>query len=131
LQQLWVINGVSSISFSDDGRNNSIPENLQEVVSQLTNYFYHKRTSFDFKLTSRNFFQKSVVVFARHSFWKTRTYLEQAKVLGDVKAIRAVAAVKNHCGLCCLVIALSGQMFRLQAMLAGYGVKVVAGTRKS
>jgi methylated-DNA-[protein]-cysteine S-methyltransferase len=62
-------------------------------------------------------------------FGKTRTYLEQAKVLGDVKAIRAVAAVKNHCGLCCLVIALSGQMFRLQAMQVGYGVKVVAGTR--
>lgn len=86
--------GVSSITVSDDGIvTSSIPEALQEVVSQLNDYFKGTRTSFDCKLNPQGTdFQKGVwAALVDIPFGKTRTYLEQAKTLGDVKAIRAVA----------------------------------------
>jgi methylated-DNA-[protein]-cysteine S-methyltransferase len=52
--------GVSSITVSsDDGIiTSSIPKDLQEVVSQLNDYFEGTRTSFDCKLNSRHRFPK-------------------------------------------------------------------------
>lgn len=90
--------GVSVISVDDHGEvSTEIPIILQEAVSQLQDYFEGKRTSFDFKLNPKGTeFQKKVW----HSlvdipFGKTRTYLEQSKILGDVKAIRAVASANG------------------------------------
>lgn len=90
--------GVSSVSVSDEGVvSDVIPESLQEAVTQLTDYFNHKRTNFDFKLNPQGTaFQQRVWMSLRDiPFGKTRTYLEQAKILGDVKAIRAVAAANG------------------------------------
>ena len=90
--------GVSVISVDDHGEvSTEIPIILQEAVSQLQDYFEGKRTGFDFKLNPKGTeFQKKVW----HSlvdipFGKTRTYLEQSKILGDVKAIRAVASANG------------------------------------
>jgi methylated-DNA-[protein]-cysteine S-methyltransferase len=90
--------GVSSITISDKAIvSNTIPEDLQEVVLQLNDYFQGKRTSFDCNFNPQGTdFQKRVwSALLDIPFGKTRTYLEQAKILGDVKAIRAVAAANG------------------------------------
>jgi methylated-DNA-[protein]-cysteine S-methyltransferase len=51
---------------------------LQEVVSQLNDYFKGKRTGFELNPQGTDF-QKSLGCFTRYPFGKTRTYLEQAK----------------------------------------------------
>lgn len=91
-------NGVKAISVLDDGIvSEQIPFVLQEVVSQLNEYFDKKRTSFDFKLNPNGteFQQKVWKSLLEIPFGKTRTYLEQSKILGDVKAIRAVASANG------------------------------------
>ncbi|WP_369752889.1 methylated-DNA--[protein]-cysteine S-methyltransferase [Flavobacterium sp. WC2409] len=91
-------NGVSVISVADEGAVSTvIPVVLQEVVSQLNAYFYGERTSFDFKLNPKGTdFQKKVWnALLEIPYGKTRTYLEQSKLLGDVKAIRAVASANG------------------------------------
>ena len=91
-------NGVSIISVADEGQvSGHVPAILQEAVSQLNAYFEGKRTSFDFKLNPKGTeFQKKVwYSLVDIPFGKTRTYLEQSKILGDVKAIRAVASANG------------------------------------
>lgn len=91
-------NGVSVISVADEGEVlNEVPSVLKEVVSQLNEYFEGKRTSFDFKLNPKGTdFQKKVWnALLEIPYGKTRTYLEQSKILGDVKAIRAVASANG------------------------------------
>lgn len=91
-------NGVSEISVSDEGSVSvEIPNVLQEAVSQLNDYFEGKRTYFDFKLNPKGteFQQKVWKALLEIPYGKTRTYLEQSKVLGDVKAIRAVASANG------------------------------------
>lgn len=90
--------GVSLISVADEGiASIAIPDSLQEAVSQLNDYFEGKRTRFDCKLNPQGTdFQKRVWnALLDIPFGKTRTYLEQAKNLGDVKAIRAVASANG------------------------------------
>ena len=91
-------NGVSTISVLDQGTLSiSIPEVLQNAVSQLNEYFEGKRNDFDFKLNPKGteFQQKVWKGLLQIPYGKTRTYLEQSKVLGDVKAIRAVASANG------------------------------------
>lgn len=91
-------NGVSEISVADQGEVlNEIPAVLQEAITQLNEYFEGKRTDFSFKLNPKGTdFQKKVWnALLDIPFGKTRTYLEQSKVLGDVKAIRAVASANG------------------------------------
>ena len=91
-------NGVTEISVLDDGIvTEQIPSILQETVAQLNEYFEGKRTSFDFKLNPKgtDFQQKVWKSLLEIPFGKTRTYLEQSKILGDVKAIRAVASANG------------------------------------
>ena len=91
-------NGVSAISVLDEGTISiSIPEILQNAVSQLNEYFEGKRLNFDLKLNPQGTdFQKKVWKgLLQIPYGKTRTYLEQSKVLGDVKAIRAVASANG------------------------------------
>lgn len=91
-------NGVSAISVSDDKEvSTEIPAALKEAVLQLNTYFDGKRTSFDFKLNPKGTdFQKKVWnALLAIPYGKTITYLEQSKILGDVKAIRAVASANG------------------------------------
>ena len=91
-------NGVSAISVLDEGTISiSIPEILQNAVNQLNEYFEGKRLNFDLKLNPKGTdFQKKVWKgLLQIPYGKTRTYLEQSKVLGDVKAIRAVASANG------------------------------------
>ena len=91
-------NGVSSISVLDEGTISSIiPSSLQDAVNQLNEYFAGNRTHFDFKLNPKGteFQQKVWKGLLQIPFGKTRTYLEQSKILGDAKAIRAVASANG------------------------------------
>ena len=91
-------NGISQISVSDAGEvSNAIPTVLQESVTQLNDYFEGKRTDFDFELNPKGteFQQKVWKSLLDIPYGKTRTYLEQSKILGDVKAIRAVASANG------------------------------------
>ncbi len=90
--------GVASISISDEGViSNDIPSVLQEAVQQLTDYFEGKRTNFDLKLNPKgtDFQQKVWRVLQNIPFGKTMSYLELSQKLGDVKAVRAVAAANG------------------------------------
>ncbi|AOW08812.1 methylated-DNA--[protein]-cysteine S-methyltransferase [Flavobacterium gilvum] len=91
-------NGISVISVSDEGIvSKEIPTVLQEVVSQLNDYFEGKRTDFTFKLNpaGTEFQQKVWKSLLEIPFGKTMSYLELSKKLGDVKAIRAVASANG------------------------------------
>ncbi len=96
-------NGIQSISVLDDDAicteflNQETPFCLQKCISQLEEYFAGERTEFDLKLNPKGTeFQKKVwQELLNIPFNKTRTYLEQSKALGDVKAIRAVASANG------------------------------------
>ena len=92
-------NGIQSVAVLDEDVSTSkeIPECLQECVSQLDQYFSGERIHFDLKLNPQGTeFQKKVWdELLNIPFNKTRTYLEQSKALGDVKAIRAVASANG------------------------------------
>jgi methylated-DNA-[protein]-cysteine S-methyltransferase len=92
-------NGISAVSVVDDAIETSveIPEILKDCVLQLDEYFNGKRKQFDLKLNPQGTdFQKRVWnELLLVPFGKTRTYLEHAKQLGDVKAIRAVASANG------------------------------------
>lgn len=96
-------NGIRSVSVLDDDAiaesilNQKTPECLQECTNQLEEYFKGERTSFNLKLNPKGTdFQKKVWrALLEIPFSKTRTYLQQSKTLGDVKAIRAVASANG------------------------------------
>ncbi len=87
--------GLSSFKLLDNEHEISleIPEEFQEVVRQLNEYFNSKRKTFDLKLNPKGTeFQKNVWrSLLEIPFGKTTSYLELSRRLGDVKAIRAVA----------------------------------------
>ncbi|MRI00982.1 methylated-DNA--[protein]-cysteine S-methyltransferase [Kriegella sp. EG-1] len=74
-----------------------IPEILEDAVYQLNEYFEGKREYFDLELNLQGTdFQKKVwQALSDIPFGKTKSYLELSKTLGDVKAIRAVAAANG------------------------------------
>jgi len=91
-------NGISVISVQQDGLvSESIPEHFQEVVSQLNEYFDGQRKTFSFALNPKgtDFQQKVWQALLEIPYGKTMSYLELSKKLGDVKAIRAVAAANG------------------------------------
>jgi methylated-DNA-[protein]-cysteine S-methyltransferase len=91
-------NGISVIAIADDGVvSEAIPLVLQEVVTQLNDYFEGKRTEFDVLLNPQGTdFQKKVWNgLLQIPYGKTMSYLELSKQLGDVKAIRAVASANG------------------------------------
>ncbi|MBS7232859.1 methylated-DNA--[protein]-cysteine S-methyltransferase [Flavobacterium psychroterrae] len=92
--------GVTVISVSDVGTDEisgEIPEVLKEAVLQLQEYFYKKRTDFDFKLNPKGteFQQKVWKSLLEIPYGRTISYMDQTKKLGDVKAIRAVASANG------------------------------------
>lgn len=91
-------NGIASITvFDEDLQSDIVPEVLQDAVYQLQEYFEGKRTSFDLTLNPQGTdFQKRVwTALLQIPYGKTTSYLELSKTLGDVKAIRAVAAANG------------------------------------
>jgi len=91
-------NGISIISVLSEGElSTKIPNELQEAVSQLQEYFDGKRKDFDFKLNPKGtYFQQKVwQELLNIPYGKTISYLDLSKKLGDVKAIRAVASANG------------------------------------
>ena len=91
-------NGVAAISIGEIGEiTNDIPEVLLAAVSQLHDYFNGTRTHFDFKMNPKGteFQQKVWNSLLQIPYGTTISYMEQAKQLGDVKAIRAVASANG------------------------------------
>jgi methylated-DNA-[protein]-cysteine S-methyltransferase len=91
-------NGVSIISVLSVGElSTKIPNELQESVLQLQEYFEGKRQDFEFKLNPKgtNFQQKVWQELLNIPYGKTMSYLDLSKKLGDVKAIRAVASANG------------------------------------
>lgn len=90
--------GIQSIYFMDDSTSlntqEKIPSSLQNCIQQLDEYFKGSRTTFNLKLNPKgtDFQQRVWQEIQKVEFGKTRSYLEQSKSLGDVKAIRAVAS---------------------------------------
>ncbi|MDV7186240.1 methylated-DNA--[protein]-cysteine S-methyltransferase [Lutibacter sp. TH_r2] len=92
-------NGISSITVIDKPVDTSteIPICLKNCFLQLDEYFEGKRTNFNLKLNPKGteFQQKVWKALIKVPYGKTKTYLEQSKVLGDIKAIRAVASANG------------------------------------
>ena len=87
--------GISSVSVlnSNETVTQIIPNELQDCVYQLQEYFNGDRNQFNLKLNPQGTdFQKRVWnALEEIPYGKTVSYLELSKQLGDVKAIRAVA----------------------------------------
>jgi len=87
--------GISSVTIlnSNEIITEIIPEELQDCIYQLKEYFNGEREHFSLKLNPQGTeFQKRVWEKLQIiPYGKTLSYLELSKQLGDVKAIRAVA----------------------------------------
>jgi methylated-DNA-[protein]-cysteine S-methyltransferase len=92
-------NGIAVISILDFETKvtDKIPKELNDCIIQLQEYFEGQRTSFDFKINPKgtDFQLKVWKELLNIPFGKTLSYLELSKKMGDVKAIRAVAAANG------------------------------------
>ncbi|MBM4174812.1 MAG: methylated-DNA--[protein]-cysteine S-methyltransferase [Ignavibacteria bacterium] len=92
-------NGINSVDFIEEQAEKGLRTHpiLDECVTQLDEYFKGKRKEFTVKLNHDGTeFQKKVWnELLKISFGKTVSYLELAKSLGDVKAIRAVGKANS------------------------------------
>src|SRR5690606_28209068 len=88
-------NGISSVIVldSEEKITDLIPIELEDCVFQLQDYFGGIRPKFDRNLNPGGTdFQKNVwKLLEQIPYGKTISYLDLAKQLGDIKAIRAVA----------------------------------------
>lgn len=97
--------GISEISILDEEEaiSESIPQSLKECAVQLQEYFEGKRKEFQllFNLKGTTFQKEVWKSLLNIPFGATTTYLKQARLLGDEKAIRAVASAngKNPFGM--------------------------------
>ncbi len=91
--------GIQSISVLDEDieGDQEVPPVLQDATLQLKEYFEGKRREFNLKLNPvGTVFQKKVWnALLKVPYGKTLSYLELSKELGDIKAIRAVAAANG------------------------------------
>ena len=92
--------GVSSILFKDDvslAISETIPRELNNVVTQLQEYFEGKRSTFNVKISPKGTdFQKRVWnELLNIPFGKTLNYQQIANKLGDPKVIRAAASANG------------------------------------
>ena len=91
--------GIRSITVLNDEEELTavIPEVLEDAVYQLQEYFDGKRETFNLELNPQGTdFQKKVWEgLLQIPYGKRISYLELSKTLGDVKAIRAVAAANG------------------------------------
>jgi len=91
--------GISKIEILDqeEFQQEAIPKELEAAVDQLKEYFSGELKDFTFKFNpSGTDFQKQVwQALNKIPYGETRSYLELSKELGNVKAIRAVAAANG------------------------------------
>lgn len=91
--------GIAKISVLEEQVpvSTAIPDELQEAVTQLQEYFNGSREHFSFTINPQGtHFQKKVwQALLQIPFGKTTSYQELSIQLGDVKAIRAVAAANG------------------------------------
>ena len=91
--------GIQSVVFSDEDLMTSIniPDSLKPCLIQLEEYFTGTRKDFNLKLNPNGTdFQNRVWnELKKIPYGKTRSYMEQTKQLGDIKAIRAVASANG------------------------------------
>ena len=91
--------GITSITVLNEEipTSKTNPACLQDCVLQLNEYFTGNRKTFNLKLNPQGTkFQKKVWEALQNvPYGKTITYLEQSKILGNVKAIRAVAGANG------------------------------------
>jgi len=92
-------NGLQSITVLDNEEEITeiIPELLEDAVYQLREYFDGEREAFDLNLNPQGteFQQRVWQALLDLPYGKTTSYLQLSKTLGDVKAIRAVAAANG------------------------------------
>lgn len=93
-------NGLAVVSVLDGDPmpETEVPEVLEEAVRQLQEYFAGERQQFDLELNPQGteFQQRVWKGLLQIPYGKTMSYLELSKKLGDVKAIRAVAAANGQ-----------------------------------
>jgi len=93
------INGIQAVTVLDEDIETSkeVPVFLQECVTQLKEYFNGQRASFNLTVNPKGTtFQKKVwKKLLQIPYGKTKSYLEQSKSFGDVKAVRAVAVANG------------------------------------
>lgn len=92
-------NGITKIKILDGEKipTLEIPNTIKEAALQLEEYFDGKRTKFSFTIqpTGTEFQQKVWREITNIPFGKTCSYLDLARKVGDVKAIRAVATANG------------------------------------
>ena len=91
--------GLRSVNFIDERQFEENPNKYNELtINQLTEYFEGKRKDFDlpFDLDGTDFQKRVWAELLKIPFGKTRSYMDQARALGDVKAIRAVASANGQ-----------------------------------
>ncbi len=92
-------NGISKIEILDQEEflPLEIPAELEDAANELAAYFSGELKNFTFKMNpSGTNFQKEVwAALNKIPFGETRSYLQLSKELGNVKAIRAVAAANG------------------------------------
>ncbi|MEN1783684.1 MAG: methylated-DNA--[protein]-cysteine S-methyltransferase [Bacteroidota bacterium] len=92
-------NGLVAVTVLNEAiPSTDIPEVLQDAVDQLEAYFQGTRKQFDLVLNPQGTpFQKRVWDgLCTIPYGKTLSYLQLSKQLGDVKAIRAIAAANGQ-----------------------------------
>ena len=93
------MDGISAITVLDNDEKvtDLVPEVLEDAAYQLNEYFEGTRKRFDLTLNpdGTDFQQRVWTALQEIPFGKTVSYLELSKTLGDVKAIRAVAAANG------------------------------------
>ncbi|MDT0645538.1 methylated-DNA--[protein]-cysteine S-methyltransferase [Zunongwangia sp. F260] len=91
--------GISEIRITDSTKKVSeeTPSLLLPAVQQLKTYFEGDLKAFNLKLnpTGTTFQKKVWTALLKIPFGKTISYLELSRKIGDVKAIRAVAAANG------------------------------------
>lgn len=92
-------NGITHLSILEKqvDVSENIPELLSSAVNQLTAYFEGSLENFSLKINPRgtNFQQKVWQSLLEIPYGTTASYLDLSKKLGDVKAVRAVAAANG------------------------------------
>jgi len=91
--------GIQSVLFVEEISSNEeeVCETLKKCVVQLAEYFSGERKEFelDLAIKATKFQEKVWRELLKIPFGKTRSYLEQSKEIGDVKAIRAVGTANG------------------------------------
>lgn len=91
--------GIRSVSFTDDvhAADQEVPGPLRECHDQLREYFAGGRMEFSLKLDleGTEFQERVWAELCKIGFGQTISYREQTLRLGDIKAIRAVAAANG------------------------------------